>query len=74
MEEILKAVLAQSPLAAVLLIALYVVYKDLKKNQEDAKTERQWLIEAALDIKRRVKLIEGDTVGDISPTLPKRPT
>lgn len=73
MDELLKQILTQSPLAAVLLFALWRVYSDLKANQEIARQERKELIDMAFDLKNRVESIEISTTGERSPTLAKRP-
>lgn len=72
-DELFKQIVVQSPIAGVLLFALWIVYNDLKKNQETARTERQELLDVILDLKSRTKTIEQATTGDVSPTLPKRP-
>lgn len=73
MDELIKNIVAQSPLAAVLLFALWIVYRDLKAQMDKADAERSLMLNALLDNTRRTKLIEQETIGDVSPTLPKRP-
>lgn len=73
MDELIKQILAQSPVAGVLLFALWIVYKDLKANQDKAAEEREFLINAILDIKSRAKTIEQATTGETSPTIMNRP-
>jgi hypothetical protein len=72
-EELLKQVIVQSPIAGVLLFALYVIYKELVKRMDAADYERKLMLDALLDNTRRTKLIERDATGEVSPTLPKRP-
>jgi len=72
-EELVKQVIVQTPIAAVLLYALWIVYKDLKDRMSKADEERGLMLAALLDNTRRTKLIEQETIGDISPTLPRRP-
>lgn len=73
MEKLLEQVVAQSPLAGVLLFALWIVYRDLKAMMLKADEERAMMLNQLLDNTRRTKLIEQETVGDVSPTLPQRP-
>jgi len=74
MDELFKQVLAQSPLAGVLLFCLWAVYRDLRDRMEKADAERAILIAALIDNTRRTKLIEKETTGDTTPTLPKPPS
>lgn len=66
MDELLKQLLLQFPLAAIVGIALYRVYVD-------GKADRQYLIE--LNQKQFVMLVEmsGGKVSDHDATLAKRP-
>lgn len=72
-DEILKQFAAQFLVAAVIAVMLWIVYTDLRKRMDKADEERQQMLDYILDNTRRTKLIEQETVGDISPTLPKRP-
>ena len=72
--ELIKQLAIQIGFAAVFLYQLNRVYNDLKSQQEKAAEEREFLINAILDIKSRAKTIERATTGDTSPTLTNRPT
>jgi hypothetical protein len=73
MDEWIKEIVAQTPIAGVLLFALWTIYNDLKQRMEAADAERKVLIDAIIDNTRRTKLIERETTGETTPTLPKRP-
>lgn len=73
MDVVFTEFAAQFIVAAVILCGLVVVYIDLRKRMDKADAERQQLLDYVLDNTRRTKLIERESTGDISPTLPKRP-
>lgn len=72
MDEIIKEIVVNVPIAGVLLYALARVYDQLIKRMDAADAERKVLIDAIIDNTRRTKLIEKEVTDDISPTLPKR--
>lgn len=73
MDEWIREIVSNIPIAAVLLYALKIVYDDLKKRMEAADAEREILINALIDNTRRTKIIEKTATGELSPTLPRRP-
>jgi len=71
-DETIKQLLIQVGFAAVFLWQLRIIYNDLKANQIVAKQEREFLINALLDLKSRAKNIELATTGDTAPTIADR--
>ena len=72
METFWSQVLAQTPVIGVLLFALWVLWKKIEKVYEEAAIERGRLIDIALDLKTRTKIIEKTATGEISPTIARR--
>lgn len=80
MDEAIKQLLVNSPMLAILLIALKIVYEDGKSDRAGAAIERKMLIDKldeALDqlddMKLRLVRLEVSTFGEKFPTEGKRP-
>lgn len=72
MDEIIKELIVNVPIAAVLLWQLRQVYGDLKDRMAKADDERGKLIDAVIDNTRRTKIVEKTATGEISPTIHRR--
>lgn len=80
MDEILKVLVGTSPILVGVIFLVRELTPTIKEiaiswhaDREKAAMQREAILFDLNDITRRVKLLEAEQIGEVSPTLPGRP-